>query len=101
MGKQVLKLNNLLLAATIAVMSFGISANAEDQSTGILAQMEQKLLFQTYSTEEVNSRLNRIEKRVFGQALTGSTQERIARLAQAVPVKPVQASAPAPVANSS
>jgi tetratricopeptide (TPR) repeat protein len=49
----------------------------------------------------VTARLNRVEKRVFGQALTGSPQERIAKLAQAVPVKPLQNEAPSSVASFS
>jgi tetratricopeptide (TPR) repeat protein len=98
LGKTVKSLTAASLAL-LAVLCVQVNANADDQSLSLLAQLEQKLLCQTYSTEEVNLRLNRIEKRVFGQTLAGSAEERIAKLTQAVPVKPVTAqSTPSAVA---
>lgn len=49
-----------------------------------LSGFEQRLFFKTYSDEEVTARLARVEKKVFGEALSGSVPERLTRIKEAL-----------------
>ena len=50
-----------------------------------LIELEQRLFFRDFSSEDENSRLNRIERQVFGETSTGATEERLARIEAAIP----------------
>ncbi|HEY9713362.1 MAG TPA: hypothetical protein V6C72_07820, partial [Chroococcales cyanobacterium] len=57
-----------------------------------VAKMETKFFQRTYPKDQLDRRLERIEKMVFGEAKTGSTQERLAKLLTAVPASSLAAS---------
>lgn len=60
-----------------------------------IASFEQRLFFRNYSEDELSARLNRVEKEVFGQIFTDSVDDRINRIATALPGKGTQATSPA------
>jgi tetratricopeptide (TPR) repeat protein len=57
---------------------------AETGDKAALSAMEQKLFFKTYSDEDQEARLARIEKRIFGDALTGDFAQRLEKVKVAV-----------------
>lgn len=64
--------------------AFGAPARAADAASnqsGVLAAIERKLFFQTYAQEDLDSRLKRLEKRIFGQSIGGTPEQRLTRLA--------------------
>ncbi len=84
LGRKALYLSSALL---ISVTWIGASPNAgraeggtTEQST-VLAAIERKIFCQTYSQEDFETRLNRVEKRVFGQSIGGTQGQRLERLA--------------------
>ncbi|PWT98416.1 MAG: hypothetical protein C5B53_06685, partial [Candidatus Melainabacteria bacterium] len=71
-----------------AAMAKSKSAKAEAPQTiqnPKLNELEQRLFFRDYSTEDEVTRLNRIENQVFGETSTGGTAERLARVEAALP----------------
>ncbi len=66
------------------------SLNADE--TGKLKLLEQNFFFKNYEDDSVETRLARIEKRVFGEAAEGTLSERIAHILQVA--KPVERPAP-------
>ncbi|HEY9870392.1 MAG TPA: tetratricopeptide repeat protein [Candidatus Obscuribacterales bacterium] len=64
--------------------AFGAPARAADagsNQSAVLAAIERKLFFQTYAQEDIDSRLKRLEKRIFGQSIGGTPEQRLTRLA--------------------
>src|SRR5580658_3808584 len=50
-----------------------------------LGNLEQRLFFKNYSDEDDNTRINRIEKQIFGETFPDSLAERLARIHEALP----------------
>jgi tetratricopeptide (TPR) repeat protein len=71
-----------LLAVTVAALttlsSMLIAQADTNQST--LVELEQHFFFRTYPDKSVSDRLSHLEKEAFGQAMTGTDSERLARL---------------------
>jgi tetratricopeptide (TPR) repeat protein len=90
----------LLIAQLGPLSSKGLCAGSQDET---IAQLENQLFFHTYDEKDTLWRLDHIEKQAFGQALGGAVDERLSRLAQALPqTKTVAPQAiPATVANNS
>lgn len=75
----------LLLLAQIGPLSCAaISAESQAESDTI-ARLENQLFFHTYADKDTTWRLEHIEKQAFGQALAGSLDARLNRLAEALP----------------
>jgi tetratricopeptide (TPR) repeat protein len=55
------------------------AGSGTDQSA-MLAAIERKLFFQTYAQEDLEIRLKRLEKRIFGQSIGGTAEQRLTRL---------------------
>jgi predicted Zn-dependent protease len=72
---------SFLLCISASSAGFSASSKADDNSP--LGVVEQKLFFKTYSDESQQSRLERIEKRVFGSVMQGDFQERLNRVTSA------------------
>ena len=53
-----------------------------DGAPPAIGVFEQRLFFRTYSDEELPSRLDRIEKQIFGESTAASVQERVQRVEQ-------------------
>jgi hypothetical protein len=78
----------ITLAVALAIFT-GVascpSASAQSQS---LDSLENHFFEHTYKTDSTDNRLTRLEKLVFGEARTGSDQDRLAQLSSAVPPAP-------------
>ncbi|HEY9731332.1 MAG TPA: tetratricopeptide repeat protein [Drouetiella sp.] len=76
------------LFLTVAIISSaslpGFAKGAETGDKATLGAMEQKLFFKTYSDEDNEARLGRIEKRIFGDAVPGDFASRLERVKAAV-----------------
>ncbi|HND08591.1 MAG TPA: hypothetical protein PL012_23100, partial [Candidatus Obscuribacter sp.] len=72
---------NLALAGSLSVLAQGTGGSVKQQ----LSALEQRLFFKTYEDADDQSRLQRLEKQVFGQPLEGAVQERIAKIGAALP----------------
>lgn len=74
---------NLALAgiSSIPALGQGTGGSVKQQ----LSALEQRLFFKTYEDADDQSRLQRIEKQVFGQPLEGATQERLSKISSALP----------------
>jgi len=74
---------NLALAgvSTIAVQAQGTGGSVKQQ----LSAIEQRLFFKTYEDADDGSRIQRIEKQVFGQPMEGAIQERLSKIGAALP----------------
>lgn len=79
-------LMNILLRTLIALTAVTALAGnawaATDKDGEALLNLERKLFFTTYPKEEVTTRLSRLEKRVYGDELDGSLDERLSRLVE-------------------
>jgi tetratricopeptide (TPR) repeat protein len=72
---------SFLLCISASMPGYSASSKADDNSP--LGVVEQKLFFKTYGDESQQSRLERIEKRVFGSVMQGDFQERLSRVTAA------------------
>jgi tetratricopeptide (TPR) repeat protein len=80
--------NTFRLELTQMAMAKSKSAKSETAQTTQnpkLNELEQRLFFQNFSSEDEITRLNRIENQVFGQTSTGDTAERLSRIEAALP----------------
>lgn len=80
---------SILFAATCVVlvtclcqMPAARAGTGNSNDIPALAQLESRLFFKTYPKDDLAARLSRLEKRVFGDELDGSVQERLERLVQ-------------------
>jgi len=73
---------SIFLSLTTPLQSAGAASNSS-QDLSVITQLEQRLFFQTYANEQLESRLDRLEKRVFGDVIGGSVEERLSRLSPA------------------
>jgi tetratricopeptide (TPR) repeat protein len=91
-------LTRLLLTALLAAF-LGAPASwaAGSNDTAVLTTLETKLFFRSYAKDELSVRLSRIEKRMYGDELGGTVEERLARLAESqnIPFNPYAQSQPA------
>lgn len=91
MGKVKLSTSLTILLLSINLALAGVSSiAAQAQGTGgsvkqQLSALEQRLFFKTYDDSDEQSRIQRIEKQVFGQPLEGAIQERLAKIGAALP----------------
>ena len=91
MGKVKLRTSLTILLLSINLALTGVSTAAvQAQGTGgsvkqQLSALEQRLFFKTYEDADDGSRIQRIEKQVFGQPMEGSVQERLAKIGAALP----------------
>ncbi|HEY9715262.1 MAG TPA: hypothetical protein V6C72_17455, partial [Chroococcales cyanobacterium] len=76
----------VLAAACAGSVSIAFSppAHAEQTDKQTIAAIEQKLFFKTYNDDDLDARLKRIEKRVFGDAMEGDFHERLAKVQTAI-----------------
>jgi tetratricopeptide (TPR) repeat protein len=83
LSKKALYISSALL---ISLTWIGATANACRADSGTSGQsrtleaVERKLFCQTYTEDDFENRLNRVEKRVFGQSIGGTLQQRLDRL---------------------
>ncbi|MBX9689915.1 MAG: hypothetical protein K2X27_24605 [Candidatus Obscuribacterales bacterium] len=68
-----------------------LSAADAAQFAGDLSSLENKFYRHDFSSDNIVSRLNRIERLVYGSAMTGSIQDRITKLLLDVPNLPAEA----------
>jgi len=76
-GKQLII---VALALSLFVTPSCFAAGTESGAKAVLAAMEQKLFFKVYNDDELENRLARIEKRVYGDATAGDFNERLERV---------------------
>ncbi len=72
------KLTVLIFALIIALPVF-----AADEAT--LSELENRFFLHDFAGQDTNTRLTRLEKNVFGEALEGTTEERLSRLTKDLP----------------
>lgn len=83
MGKRPVRLAASLIS--LLALSFHVSVNAEASADKAeLSRFEKRLFFKTYEDEDESGRLERVEKKVFGQSLSGALEERIQKVRQAL-----------------
>lgn len=75
----------LSLALTIGMCAVPIGAFAGVESDPNLAKLETKLFHNDFIKDDADTRLNRLEKMVFGEAKTGDEATRLKNLVSAVP----------------
>lgn len=76
-------LARLLLPALVAAfLCAPVAFAAGGNDTAILSTLETKLFFRNYSKDDLAVRLSRIEKRIYGDELGGTLEERLTRLAE-------------------
>lgn len=73
---------NLVVGSLILLGAFPCWASQTDKQT--IAAIEQKLFFKVYGDDDLDARLRRIEKRVFGDSMAGDFSERLAKVTAAV-----------------
>jgi hypothetical protein len=78
------KLSQLPKIALIFVVSTGFALPGLALSEQSLGQLEHRFFFHDYARDTVEDRLSRLERMVFGQARTGSADQRMSQLAAAV-----------------
>ncbi len=79
---------SLWLSANSCLHSALAQGSLNQDETGKLKLLEQNFFFKNYDDDSVETRLARIEKRVFGEAAEGSLSERMAHILQVA--KPVE-----------
>src|SRR5438067_10870981 len=85
-GRSIVRCTSLLfLAASIGLSCGVVSALAADSSDERLSTLEVKFFQHDYAKDSMESRLDRLEKMVFGEAKTGNPQQRLSNLLGAVP----------------
>jgi tetratricopeptide (TPR) repeat protein len=72
----------LALALCISLLAAPVGAASGDKAA--LNQLEQRLFFKTYESEDEDSRVGRLEKQVFGSATQGDVHERLERVTAAI-----------------
>ncbi len=72
----------LLLSLTIPLSTLSVLA-ITSQDEAKLAVVEKNLFFKSYVDEPLLRRIERLEKRFFGEALSGDTDERVAKIFEA------------------
>lgn len=75
----------LLLTSACTLTVAPMAASTPDDAQ--LARLEQKLFFTTYSNDDEEARVTRLEKSVFGQKMPGDLKKRLAAVAGALPAK--------------
>ncbi len=109
MDQGKVKASILTIAIICGASLPAFSKGAETGDKAVLAAMEQKLFFKTYSDDDTEARLARIEKRIFGDAVPGDFAQRLEKVKAAVapqvnpdgtttgaPAEPVASAAPPP-----
>lgn len=109
MDQGKVKASILTIAIICGASLPAFSKGAETGDKAVLAAMEQKLFFKTYSDDDSEARLARIEKRIFGDAVPGDFAQRLEKIKAAVapqvnpdgtttgaPVEPVASATPPP-----
>lgn len=81
-GKVKALLLSVAIICSAPLVSLAKGAETGDKAT--LGAMEQKLFFKTYSDDDNEARLARIEKRIFGDAVPGDFTQRLERVKTAV-----------------
>ncbi len=84
--KQQLAFSLPLLVAVLLSIAAWLPSPAADKNSdtsSALTTLEQKLFFKTYTDETPESRLVRIEKRIFGDTMPGNFDERLKRVSTA------------------
>lgn len=89
----------LLLLIMPASVAYAQSNNPSQESSATLSKLEDKFFDHNYQNEDEGTRVNRLEKFVFGDSQTGPTPDRIAKL-QSVVEKNEVATSPPPQATS-
>lgn len=90
MGKVKLRTSLTILILSMSMSLAGIAGlPVGAQGTGgsakqQLSALEQRLFFKTYEDQDDQARLQRIEKRVFGDAMEGAVQERLQKITTAL-----------------
>src|SRR6516164_8904303 len=62
-----------LIQAAMAKSTSTKAVSSQSAQNPKLIELEQRLFFRDFSSEDENSRLNRIERQVFGETSTGAT----------------------------
>lgn len=76
-------LARLLLPALVAAfLCAPVAFAAGSNDTAVLSALETKLFFRNYAKDDLAVRLSRIEKRIYGDELGGTLEERLTRLAE-------------------
>jgi len=84
LSRQALYISTALFISLFSVGTTPYACRADGgngQQSKVLEAVERKLFCQTYAEDDFANRLNRVEKRVFGQSIGGSLQQRLDRLA--------------------
>lgn len=84
-GKSALRRLVVGLALTVALLGTGGVAFAGPESDPDLKKLEVKFFQHDYAKDDLDARLSRLEKLVFGDAKTGDTATRLKNLVAAVP----------------
>src|SRR5690606_20311776 len=86
-----------LLLCSFTVVGGDLAHAASKKPLSDIDKLEMKFFHQTYDKSDMDSRIDRVEKMVFGEAKEGSESDRLAKLIQVVPDLEVEE--PAPVAS--
>ncbi len=81
-------IGQLLIALTLTFGGLAIDSSAviaASNSDAELERLEQKFFQHSYPKDDLTTRVERLEKMVFGENKTGSDSERLAKLIEAVP----------------
>ncbi len=84
MDQGKIKATILSIAIIFGAIGPAWAKGAETGDKALLATLEQKLFFKSYPDEDVEARLARIEKRVFGDAMQGDFAQRLEKVKGAV-----------------
>ncbi|CAN5701118.1 hypothetical protein BH10CYA1_BH10CYA1_05430 [soil metagenome] len=84
MDQGKVKASILTIAIICGASLPAFSKGSESGDKALLAAMEQKLFFKSYADDDSQSRLARIEKRIFGDAVPGDFAQRLERVKAAV-----------------
>lgn len=87
-------------AGLIIALSMSMAACLAADNTSTLSGLETRFFHHDFSGQDINSRVARLEKNVFGDVTEGSMDERIARLTEAVGQTVSSAPTNVPVASS-
>src|SRR5579875_362892 len=84
-GARLVLLTLLLVVATQAGPGRADDGGAIQDTLG---KLEDRFFEHEYQTDSISARLERLEKMVFGEARTGSNEQRLKELQQAIPAQP-------------
>lgn len=83
------------LAGLIVAFSLSVTACFASDNEAGLSNLETKFFHHDFAGQDVNSRVARLEKNIYGEVFDGSISERLERLGQLANSEPVLASEPA------